>query len=177
LKLNHLKPGNHGVIISVGGSGVLRRRLLDMGLTPNTKVYVRKVAPMGDPIEINLRGYELTIRAQDASVIEIQTNDQDMEGGNNDFCSDRKSKFRKNNTVQPAHGSNQHVGNFPGVTVEKKEGTIKKHPELQVVDLPGIYSLSPYSDEEIVTRDFLLKEKPDGSSISSMQRTSNEIFI
>lgn len=199
LTLASLEVGQEAVIESVGGEGALRRHFFDMGMTPGAEVTLVKRAPMGDPIEIEIRGYELTLRLEDAEKIEI----------NGVHLSDHthKSAERVKDIPHPGHGelgaahfaehrtkakpaipegqplsfalvgnqncgkttlfnqltgSNQHVGNFPGVTVDKKDGTIRNHPEATVTDLPGIYSLSPYSNEEIVTRDFLLKSQPSG---------------
>lgn len=199
--MNELKPKQSAYIRSVGGNGTLRHHLLDMGLTPKTEVTLQKVAPMGDPIQVELRGYELTIRLDDAKQIEIEnihTKD------NSDF--EKSKKARRNSIPHPGvgelykfknyhskhsessmqkdtkitfalvgnqncgkttlfnqlTGANQHVGNFPGVTVDKKDGIIRNHPQATVTDLPGIYSLSPFSNEEIVTRDFLINNRPNG---------------
>ena len=141
MTLDCLKPGQSGVISVVGGQGALRRRLLDMGLTPKTKVSARKVAPMGDPIELYLRRN----RSRGTALLALAGNQN---------CG-------KTTLFNALTGSNQHVGNFPGVTVEKKEGSIKKYKDAVLVDLPGIYSLSPYTSEEVVTRDFLVKDRPD----------------
>ena len=198
MTLDKLNTGESGRIIHVHGEGELRHHLLDMGLTPGTEVSLRKTAPMGDPIQLELRGYELTLRLAEAAKIEIT----EIETIPEEPCEDKRHRsiahpgvgelgkardYRKNRIGEPIAkgqaitfalagnqncgkttlfnqltGSNQHVGNFPGVTVDKKEGTIRRHPEATVTDLPGIYSLSPYSSEEIVTRDFLLNEKPSG---------------
>ena len=167
-----------------------------MGLTPGTEVSLRKTAPMGDPVQLVLRGYELTLRLAEAAKIEIvsiesmtetkKENERHQPIAHPGVGELGKARdYRKNrigNTIPKGEpitfalagnqncgkttlfnqltGSNQHVGNFPGVTVDKKEGSIRRHPEATVTDLPGIYSLSPYSSEEIVTRDFLLNEKP-----------------
>ncbi len=200
MKLSELKEGKSAKIVQIDGKGALRHHLLDMGLTPRTVVALRKVAPMGDPIEIELRGYELTLRLAEADQIEIEpvaiaahadTHDGKRrrvaaehpgmgELGNADdwkqhklgdaIPKDQPIRFAlagnqncgKTTLFNQLTGANQHVGNFPGVTVDRKDGTIRNHPEATVTDLPGIYSLSPYSSEEIVTRDFLLKNKPDG---------------
>ncbi len=170
----------------------LRSHILDMGLTPGVKVHLIKTAPMGDPLEIRLRGYELTLRKADAAKIKVTNinNDTSPARKNIEFSSIEHSKigesetyeYRKNKkpkeTITLAlagnqncgkttlfnklTGSNQHVGNFPGVTVDKTDGVLKKYKGVTITDLPGIYSLSPYSNEEIVTRNFILKEKPDG---------------
>ena len=198
MTLAELHIGQDALIQTVGGEGALRQHLLDMGLTPGTEVTLRKVAPMGDPIELELRGYELTLRLDDALKIEIcdvhTTNRAAREESRHRVVPHpgvgelRKAPSyheRKAGAAiakgQPLHfalagnqncgkttlfnqltGSNQHVGNFPGVTVDRKDGVIRGHSEATVTDLPGIYSLSPYSNEEIVTRDFLLKSHPDG---------------
>ena len=192
MTLDRLSIGQSASITAVGGSGALRHHLLDMGLTPKTMVTLRKVAPMGDPIEIELRGYELTLRLEDAQKIEIsqpfspthvprkksgtapiphpmhgevgsknRTAPVIAEGMPITFALAGNQNCGKTTLFNQLTGSNQHVGNFPGVTVDRKDGQIRKHPEATVVDLPGIYSLSPYSSEEIVTRDFLVKSKPD----------------
>lgn len=196
--MDELKPGQSAYIRSVGGSGALRHHLLDMGLTPKTEVTLQKIAPMGDPVQIELRGYELTLRLDEARNIEIENihekkikphTEQRVEAiehpGVGELGSARTYHNHSNENVIPKGkkitfalvgnqncgkttlfnqltGANQHVGNFPGVTVDRKDGTIRNHPEAVVTDLPGIYSLSPYSSEEIVTRDFLMKTHPEG---------------
>ena len=198
MTLDKLKTGECGRIISVRGEGELRHHLLDMGLTPGTEVSLRKTAPMGDPVQLVLRGYELTLRLAEAAKIEIVSIESMTEtkkenerhqpiahpgvgelGKARDYRKNRigdtipkgepitfalagNQNCGKTTLFNQLTGSNQHVGNFPGVTVDKKEGSIRRHPEATVTDLPGIYSLSPYSSEEIVTRDFLLNEKPTG---------------
>ena len=199
MTLAELKVGQDAIIRLVGGRGELRHHLLDMGLTPGTEVTLRKVAPMGDPIELELRGYELTLRLADAEQIEIDhvhTTDRAARvekrhaekahpGVGEPLSAAQSYRAHKNGAPIPKGkpltfalagnqncgkttlfnqltGANQHVGNFPGVTVDRKDGTIRGHAEATVTDLPGIYSLSPYSNEEIVTRDFLLNEKPTG---------------
>ena len=193
-----LQVGQDAVIERVGGSGELRHHLLDMGLTPGTEVTLRKVAPMGDPIEVELRGYELTLRLADAQRITLHSvHDTDRtappetrhaavphpgvgELGKASSYRSRKAgpplakgaplafalagnqNCGKTTLFNQLTGSNQHVGNFPGVTVDRKDGQIRGHSEATVTDLPGIYSLSPYTSEEIVTRDFILQHKPDG---------------
>ncbi len=198
MTLAEIKVGQDAVLRTIGGQGELRHHLLDMGLTPGTEVTLRKVAPMGDPIEVELRGYELTLRLADAAKIEVDNVHETDRAARSEArhaavphpgvgelrkaasYHDRKagSEIAKG---QPLHfalagnqncgkttlfnqltGSNQHVGNFPGVTVDRKDGIIRGHNEATVTDLPGIYSLSPYSSEEIVTRDFLLNTHPDG---------------
>ena len=157
ITLNNLAIGQKATIITVGGEGILRRRFLDMGLTPKTRVMVRKRAPLGDPIEIFLRGYELTLRLDDAK------KNYRAAGGSMKltFALVGNQNCGKSTLFNYLTGSNQHVGNFPGVTVQKKEGILLKDKDITVIDLPGIYSLSPYTSEEIVTRDLLLRNKPD----------------
>ena len=199
MTLDKLKPHESAKITAVGGSGALRHHLLDMGLTPQTEVTLQKVAPMGDPVQFELRGYELTLRLDEARKIEVGTpyqRTQKPSAGqvrhrpaahpgmgelrkSKDYhiyehakaaAADKKLTFAlagnqncgKTTLFNQLTGANQHVGNFPGVTVDRKDGTIRSHPEATVTDLPGIYSLSPYSSEEIVTRSFLLDNKPDG---------------
>jgi ferrous iron transport protein B len=198
MNLAELAVGKDAVIRTVGGAGELRRHFLDMGLTPGTEVTLRKVAPMGDPIELELRSYELTLRIADAQQIEImgvhdtnriapsearheptphpgrgeigkapswreqKKSDVIPKGEPLTFALAGNQNCGKTTLFNQLTGSNQHVGNFPGVTVDRKDGRIRNHPEATVTDLPGIYSLAPYSSEEIVTRDFLLKSKPTG---------------
>ncbi|WP_279026055.1 ferrous iron transport protein B [Gemmiger formicilis] len=198
MTLADLKIGQDAVLRTIGGQGELRHHLLDMGLTPGTEATLRKVAPMGDPIEVELRGYELTLRLDDAAKIEVENVHETDRAARSEerhtavphpgvgelrkapSYHDRKSgaeipkgqplRFAlagnqncgKTTLFNQLTGSNQHVGNFPGVTVDRKDGVIRGHAEATVTDLPGIYSLSPYSSEEIVTRDFLLNTHPDG---------------
>ena len=195
MTLDKLEVGKDAVIESVGGKGALRRHFLDMGLTPGTEVTMMKKAPMGDPIELRLRSYELTLRLADAAQIEISgIHDTDTVRGRQAHLKDiphpqvgemgiyhvrkKGNELRegepltfglignqncgKTTLFNQLTGANQHVGNFPGVTVDRKDGQIKNHPEATVTDLPGIYSLSPYTNEEIVTRDFLIQNKPRG---------------
>ena len=198
MTLAEIKVGQDAVLRTIGGQGELRHHLLDMGLTPGTEVTLRKVAPMGDPIEVELRGYELTLRLADAAKIEVDNVHETDRAARSETrhtpvphpgvgelrkaasYHDRKagSEIAKGQPLRFAlagnqncgkttlfnqlTGSNQHVGNFPGVTVDRKDGVIRSHAEATVTDLPGIYSLSPYSSEEIVTRDFLLNTHPDG---------------
>lgn len=195
MTLDKLEIGKDAIIEAVGGSGALRRHFLDMGLTPGTEVTLIKKAPMGDPIELRLRGYELTLRLADAAKIDVSgVHDTDIimkhkesereiphpqvgemgiyhvkkrgdalrEGEPLLFGLIGNQNCGKTTLFNQLTGSNQHVGNFPGVTVDRKDGAIKNHNEATVTDLPGIYSLSPYTSEEIVTRDFLLKNKPRG---------------
>lgn len=155
MTLNQLKVGNSAVITTVGGDGALRCRLLDMGLIPHTRVTLQKVAPMGDPIEIRVRGYELTLRVEGS---------KNRSGGRAEmiFALVGNQNCGKTTLFNALTGSNQHVGNFPGVTVDQKMGEIIDEKGCSVVDLPGIYSLRPYTQEEIVSRDFILNQKPDG---------------
>ena len=190
MTMDELRPGQSAWITSVGGDGALRHHLLDMGLTPKTEVVLQKAAPMGDPIQIALRGYELTLRLDEAKNIEIEDVHIDGEQshpaegriapiphpgvgesrgketivreGPLTFALAGNQNCGKTTLFNQLTGANQHVGNFPGVTVDRKDGTIRNHPEATVTDLPGIYSLSPYSNEEIVTRDFLMQDHPSG---------------
>lgn len=194
MKLSELKVGESARILTVGGEHTTRRHFLDMGLTPGTVVTLIKTAPLGDPIELYIRGYELTLRKDDAAMIEAEPASAEVRkrGRENErrdeishphigekgehkpsekpliaesievkFALAGNQNSGKTTLFNKLTGSNQHVGNFPGVTVDKKEGIIRGE-NASVVDLPGIYSLSPFSNEEIVTRDFLLKTKPDG---------------
>ena len=189
MTLDKLPLGKAATIEAVGGEGALRRHFLNMGLTPGTRVTLRKTAPMGDPIELELRGYELTLRLEDAKNIQIGEPGEPGEApaapkaaippiphpGHGEkkrtalaedtplvFALAGNQNCGKTTLFNQLTGANQHVGNFPGVTVDRKDGQIRKHPQATVVDLPGIYSLSPYTSEEIVTRDFLVNNKPDG---------------
>lgn len=190
-----LEIGKSAKITKVGGEGALRQHFLDMGLIPGAQITMIKFAPMGDPVEIKIHGYELTLRLADAEKIEIDkpytiktdnnidTRKKDIshpglgEGGKfhtkadeNPLPDGTKLTFAlagnqncgKTTLFNRLTGSNQHVGNFPGVTVDRKDGEIKNHADTLITDLPGIYSMSPYSNEEIVTRKFLLDEKPKG---------------
>ena len=192
MKLDNLAIGKSAVIVSVGGTGALRQHFLDMGLIQGVEVTMVKYAPMGDPIEIKIHDFELTLRKEDAQKIEVKeiTKKEELKNENIIFKNKKhpgygESSYDKINNHQIYHesdlltfalvgnqncgkttlfnqltGSNQHVGNFPGVTVERKDGVIKGYKNTLITDLPGIYSMSPYSSEEIVTRNFLLKEKP-----------------
>lgn len=198
MTMDELKPKQSAYIRSVGGNGIVRHHLLDMGLTPRTEVTLQKIAPMGDPVQIELRGYELTLRLEEARKIEIEeihtkqeqarqeqrkapvahpgmgelgrAQGRRIEEGAREIPKGEKLTFAlagnqncgKTTLFNQLTGSNQHVGNFPGVTVDRKDGVIRNHPEATVTDLPGIYSLSPYSSEEIVTRDFLMNVRPNG---------------
>lgn len=187
MRLDQLEIGKSAKINKVLGTGALRNHFLSMGLTPNTEVTLIKTAPMKDPIEINIRGYMLTLRKEEAAKIVIGEPYTKVESENiklkddiyplsynkkNKVVSSESEKITfalvgnqnsgKTTLFNQLTGSNQHVGNFPGVTVDRKDGLIRGHQNITVTDLPGIYSMSPYSDEEIVTRDFLLKECPNG---------------
>lgn len=195
MNIKDLEIGKSAKITKVGGEGALRQHFLDMGLIPGAQITMIKFAPMGDPVEIKIHGYELTLRLADAEKIEIDkpytiktdnnidTRKKDIshpglgEGGKFHTKADEsplpdgtKLTFAlagnqncgKTTLFNRLTGSNQHVGNFPGVTVDRKDGEIKNHADTLITDLPGIYSMSPYSNEEIVTRKFLLDEKPKG---------------
>ena len=193
-KLSEIKQGQSAYIEKVGGDGALRQHLLDMGVIPGAHVKLIKFAPMGDPMELRIHGYELTLRLSDAEKIEILLTD-DEAGAYSEVTDDdnetehpglgEEGRYHEKEGEDPLPdgttltfalvgnqnsgkttlfnqltGSNQHVGNFPGVTVDRKDGVIKGHPDTLITDLPGIYSMSPYSGEELVSRDFVLKEKP-----------------
>ena len=195
MTLKELNIGESAVIETVGGQGALRQHFLDMGLIPGEKVTLVKFAPMGDPMELQIHGYALTLRLDDAAQINVSpaktvrvvpaaSPEQKVvehpglgEGGRYHtkkgenplpdgttltFALAGNQNCGKTTLFNQLTGSNQHVGNFPGVTVDRKSGAIKGHPETEVTDLPGIYSMSPYSSEEIVTRQFLINEKPTG---------------
>ena len=194
MTLKELQIGKSAVVDTVGGTGALRQHFLDMGLVPGAQVTLIKLAPMGDPMELRIHGYELTLRLDDAAQIGIIPTekvpaapalvDDKMvdhpglgEGGKYHikkgehplpdgttltFALAGNQNCGKTTLFNQLTGSNQHVGNFPGVTVDRKSGAIKGHPETEVTDLPGIYSMSPYSSEEIVTRQFIIGEKPTG---------------
>ena len=195
MTLKELQIGKSAVVDTVGGSGALRQHFLDMGLIPGAEVTLVKLAPMGDPMELRIHGYELTLRLDDAAQIGITPTEKapaisaapaddkmvdhpglgeggkyHIKKGENPLPEDRTLTFAlagnqncgKTTLFNQLTGSNQHVGNFPGVTVDRKSGAIKGHPETEVTDLPGIYSMSPYSSEEIVTRQFIIGEKPTG---------------
>ena len=195
MTLKDLNAGQTATVQAVGGQGALRQHFLDMGVIPGAEVTFVKTAPMGDPMEFRIHGYELTLRAADAQQITITdsrttteensklANIEDSphpglgEGGIYHVKRDEKplpnsatltfalvgnQNCGKTTLFNQLTGSNQHVGNFPGVTVDRKDGVIKRHPNTLVTDLPGIYSLSPYSNEEKVTRQFILENKPTG---------------
>ncbi len=193
MTLKEIEIGRCAQIIHVGGEGSLRQHFLDMGIIPGAELTVVKLAPMGDPMEIQIHGYELTLRLADAEKIQVEPiaersrrhksapNIGKMQhpglGEGGIFHSKKDEMPLPEGTVltyalvgnqncgkttlfNQLTGSNQHVGNFPGVTVDRKDGSIKGHPKTSVTDLPGIYSMSPYSSEEIVSRNFVLNEKP-----------------
>ena len=197
MTLNQLEIGRYATIISVGGEGSLRQHFLDMGMIPGQKVKLMQYAPLGDPMELLINGYSLTLRKAEAALIEIAPSDADEaadkgagdeprpfpvihpglgEGGKyhikeheNPLPKDRVLTFAlvgnqncgKTTLFNQLTGSNQHVGNFPGVTVDRKDGVIKGYPQTRITDLPGIYSLSPYTPEEIVSRSFILNDRPN----------------
>ena len=195
MTIKDLAVGESGVIKSVGGEGALRQHFLDMGMIPEAVVTIIKYAPMGDPVEVSIHGYELTLRLDDAAHIEVEQDRGTL------LRTKEASPVQHNRTVHPAigepgihhvkgsgdplpegtrlsfalvgnqncgkttlfnrlTGSNQHVGNFPGVTVDRKDGSIIGYPNTIITDLPGIYSMSPYTSEELVSRNFVLEEKP-----------------
>ena len=194
MTLKELQIGKSAIVEAVGGAGALRQHFLDMGLIPGAEVTLVKLAPMGDPMELRIHGYELTLRLDDAAQIIVTPTEKTPavhapvdgkmvehpglgEGGKyhtkegeHPLPEDKTLTFAlagnqncgKTTLFNQLTGSNQHVGNFPGVTVDRKSGAIKEHPETEVTDLPGIYSMSPYSNEEIVTRQFIIGEKPTG---------------
>ncbi len=193
MTLKDLKAGEHGVIQTVGGEGALRQHFLDMGVIPGAEVTVVKFAPLGDPMELQIHGYELTLRLADAAQIDIKPIKERAnlhrrieriyptahpglgedgkyhakgdgaplaDGTALTFALVGNQNCGKTTLFNQLTGANQHVGNFPGVTVDRKDGPIKGHPNTSVTDLPGIYSMSPYSSEEIVSRNFVLTQKP-----------------
>lgn len=193
MTLKELEIGKSAVVTQVGGEGALRQHFLDMGMIPGAEVTVVKFAPMGDPMELQIHGYELTLRLAEAEQIEIKPIDK---RSNSHAGSERiqpsvhpglgeEGKFHSKEDEHPLPegttltyalvgnqncgkttlfnqltGANQHVGNFPGVTVDRKDGAIKGYSDTNVTDLPGIYSMSPYSSEEIVSRNFVLQDHP-----------------
>ncbi|MGN0369673.1 MAG: ferrous iron transport protein B [Butyrivibrio sp.] len=205
--LKELKIGKTARVTAVGGEGALRQHFLDMGMIPGALVTLEKYAPMGDPMELKIHGYELTLRLDDAGHIEIEDDDvpdnqeEEYKSGKSANKTGQKDKIKekhhpglgeggkyhvkatenplpegtgltfalagnqncgKTTLFNQLTGANQHVGNFPGVTVDQKSGSIKGHSNTMVTDLPGIYSLSPYTSEEIVSRQFILENKPTG---------------
>ena len=199
MKLNQLAVGSSAVVTDVGGEGALRQHFLDMGLVPGVRVKLMQYAPLGDPMEIRLRGYELTLRLSEAEEIGIDPDGEEdtesapaeperplkavsarthpgfgeegifhqkasehplPEGETLTFALAGNQNSGKTTLFNQLTGSSQHVGNFPGVTVDRKSGVIRNHPNTLITDLPGIYSLSPFSSEELVSRDYILQEKP-----------------
>ena len=193
MTLKELEIGKSAVIKNVGGEGALRQHFLDMGMIPGAEVTVVKLAPMGDPMELQIHGYELTLRLAEAAQIEIEEiKERSQKHKRIESVKDsahpglgEEGKYHSKEDENPLPdgtmltyalvgnqncgkttlfnqltGSNQHAGNFPGVTVDRKSGSIKGYPNTEVTDLPGIYSMSPYSSEEIVSRNFVLDEKP-----------------
>ncbi|MBQ1550300.1 MAG: ferrous iron transport protein B [Clostridia bacterium] len=202
MRLNELEVGKTAVVTSVGGEGALRQHFLDMGILPGARLKLVRYAPMGDPMELRIHSYELSLRLADAANIGVAVcagdDEEDSPVGEHWTPVERVrghhiehpglgegGKYHDSDNEQPLPegevltfalagnqncgkttlfnqltGANQHVGNFPGVTVDRKDGKIKKHPETLVTDLPGIYSMSPYTNEEIVSRQFILHEKP-----------------
>ncbi len=206
MTLKELKPNSSAIIETVGGEGRLRQHFLDMGVIPGAEVTVIKYAPMGDPVELKIHGYELTLRLADAEQITVLPIDKvtpektekhiiknkylehpgfgedgryhvdlggepNLKGDKLTFALVGNQNCGKTTLFNQLTGSNQHVGNFPGVTVDRKDGGIKGYPNTLVTDLPGIYSLSPYSSEELVSREFILSEKP--SCIINIVDTNN----
>ena len=200
MTLKDLKEGQSCVVEKVGGEGALRQHFLDMGVIPGAEITVVKFAPMGDPVELRIHGYELTLRLADAAQIDVrEVQKKEAEPEPQKKTKEAKSKehqhprigevysghdYQAEHSAGPVNtgklvfalagnqncgkttlfnqltGANRHVGNFPGVTVDRVSGAIRNHPDTEVVDLPGIYSLSPYTSEEIVSRQFILDEKP-----------------
>jgi len=193
MKLIDIKTGQTVRIIEVGGEGALRQHFLDMGVIPGAQVTLVKLAPMGDPMELRIHGYELTLRLADAAKITVEQISEENKteikkakrkaashpglgedgkyhpkGSGNPLPEDEVLTFAlvgnqnsgKTTLFNQLTGSNQHVGNFPGVTVDRKDGVIRGNSNTLITDLPGIYSMSPYSSEELVSRDFVLNEKP-----------------
>ena len=196
MNLRELEPGKSAVIKTVGGEGALRQHFLDMGVIPGATATLIKYAPMGDPMELRIHGYELTLRLADAEKIGIEPAAPDKEeieeskgvpphaphpglgetgifhtkaeenplpkGTVLTFALAGNQNCGKTTLFNQLTGSNQHVGNFPGVTVDRKSGAIRGYPDTEVTDLPGVYSLSPYTAEEVVSRQFIIDEKPLG---------------
>ena len=194
MTLRDMKVGERASVTAVGGSGALRQHFLDMGIIPGTEITVIKYAPMGDPVEIHLHGYELTLRLADAAQIEVEAVTEEVKaeikktpvtnahpglgedgkfhpkGSGNPLPDGTELTFAlvgnqnsgKTTLFNLLTGARQHVGNFPGVTVDRKDGAINGQPGTSITDLPGIYSMSPYSKEELVSRNFVLNEKPKG---------------
>ncbi len=195
MTLKDLQPGESGIISAVGGEGALRQHFLDMGVIPGAEVTIVKYAPLGDPVELKIHGYELTLRIDDAAKIEMEnrkpasakgkkhSKQKETEhpglgeegkyhpkGSGNPLPSGTLLTFAlvgnqnsgKTTLFNQLTGARQHVGNFPGVTVDRKDGSIRGQQNTLITDLPGIYSMSPYSPEEVVSRNFVVNEKPKG---------------
>ncbi|MBR0108621.1 MAG: FeoA domain-containing protein, partial [Pyramidobacter sp.] len=195
MTLSELRIGEAAVIAGVGGEGALRQHFLDMGVIPGAEVTIVKFAPMGDPVELMIHGYELTLRLEDAAKIDVEpaaqsesredrapkkpktahpglgeggkfhpkgSGDPLPEGTTLTFALVGNQNCGKTTLYNQLTGANRHVGNFPGVTVDRKDGVIKGYDNTLVTDLPGIYSMSPYSSEERISRAFVLDEKPKG---------------
>lgn len=199
MTLSDLKIGDSALVSNVGGNGELRQHFLDMGIIPGTVITKIKTAPMGDPVEYDVNGYELTMRLEDAGKIDVESvpaegpstpstssgttdttktahpglgeggrfhtkDDEDPvpEGTTLTYALVGNQNSGKTTLFNQLTGSNQHVGNFPGVTVDRKDGVIRGYANTLVTDLPGIYSMSPYTSEELISRDFVLNEKPRG---------------
>ena len=199
MTLSDLSIGDSALVCKVGGNGELRQHFLDMGIIPGTVITKVKTAPMGDPIEYDVNGYELTMRLEDAGKIDVESvpaespstpstssgttdttktahpglgeggrfhtkDDEDPvpEGNTLTYALVGNQNSGKTTLFNQLTGSNQHVGNFPGVTVDRKDGVIRGYANTLVTDLPGIYSMSPYTSEELISRDFVLNEKPRG---------------
>ena len=192
MTLKEMEVGQWARVLRVGGTGALRQHILDMGVIPGTVVYLAKLAPLGDPMELRVHGYALSMRKADAAMIEVEPAEAETsveppaephedehpglgEGGRyhdktHESALPKETVLRfalagnqncgKTTLFNQLTGSNQHVGNFPGVTVDRKDGVIRHHPGTQITDLPGIYSLAPYTSEEIVSRDFILRQHP-----------------
>ena len=191
MKLKEMKIGQSARITAVGGEGSLRQHFLDMGVIPGTRVTLVKLAPMGDPMQLTLHGYELSLRLADAEQIEVEPLGDERQEAPRRSAKSHHPGFGEGGKYHPKGsgnplpdetvltyalvgnqncgkttlfnqltGANQHVGNFPGVTVDRKDGVIKGHKNTLITDLPGIYSMSPYTGEEIVSRSFVLDEKP-----------------
>ena len=192
MTLKEMEVGQWARVLRVGGTGALRQHILDMGVIPGTVVYLAKLAPLGDPMELRVHGYALSMRKADAAMIEVEPAEAETsveppaephedehpglgEGGRyhdktHESALPKETVLRfalagnqncgKTTLFNQLTGSNQHVGNFPGVTVDRKDGVIRNHPGTQITDLPGIYSLAPYTSEEIVSRDFILRQHP-----------------
>ena len=193
MNLNELRPGQSARIDNVGGQGALRQHFLDMGVIPGTEVTLVQYAPMGDPLELRIHEYELTLRLADAEKISVTllgakhespaaqperkktehpglgeegkfhpkgSGDPLPEGTMLTFALVGNQNSGKTTLFNQLTGANQHVGNFPGVTVDRKDGMMRGQEGTRITDLPGIYSMSPYSSEELVSRNFVLQKKP-----------------